>query len=81
MAEGVMLSAVFFLPTVFSLNQGKGGELDWNLLTSFDRIGNPLTVISGYNLGAVSSKGSVSLFCGSFILVGVISFFIADERL
>lgn len=76
---GVMLSAFFFLPAIFALSQGKGGSLNWKFLTDYHLMGNPISVLSGYTIGATSWPGFVSLFCGSLVLVGVICFFVSEQ--
>lgn len=74
MLLGVGLSAVLFLPTVFALREGKG-TFEWNnLRTGF--IGNPLSLIQNLTIGATSQKGSVSLFCGCFVVLGAFAYFL-----
>lgn len=78
MALGVGISAALFLPTVFALKEGKG-SFDWdNLISGF--TGNILTIIQNLTTGATSSKGSVSLFCGSFVVIGFIAYFLGTGK-
>lgn len=74
MATGVLLSAVVFLPTTIALMNIRGG-FDISLLTDVSFIGRVPNVIQNYVLGAKSSVGSVSLYCGVFALLGCISCF------
>ena len=74
MVLGVMMSCVTFLPSVFALKSGKGEEFDWSWVTN-TLSGNPINVISNSTIGSVSSRGNVTLFCGSLVLLGVIAFF------
>ena len=69
-----------FLPAVFALSQGKGGNLNWEYLTDYHLIGNPFSVLSGYTIGATSRFGFASLFCGSLVALGVICFFVSEQN-
>lgn len=73
MLWGVALSAVLFLPTFASLSHGRG-HIDWSLLNKHFN-GNVASTLQGFILGATSSTNSVSLFCGSFALLGCITLF------
>lgn len=73
MSIGVLLSAVLFVPTLMALKTGRAG-IDWNLL-KISLLGNPLWLIQNFVHGSVSDFGKVSLFCGSFVLAGVVLFF------
>ncbi len=77
MIIGIMISAVTFLPTVSSMGQQSRSGLDWSLMTNTFR-GNILSVIPSYTLGATSSPTNVSLFCGSLVLLGVVSLFFSS---
>jgi uncharacterized membrane protein YfhO len=75
MARAVLLSAAVFLPAVYVLRQGKGGSFDFELF-NLDFSGSIVSALQNYSLGTISSKSTVSLFCGSIVLLGVIAFFL-----
>ena len=75
MALGVVLSAVFFLPTIGSLQNSNRGSFDLSILLDFSFMGDVISVIQGYSLGATSGYGVVSLFCGSLALLGTLGCF------
>ncbi|MGN0335732.1 MAG: YfhO family protein [Lachnospiraceae bacterium] len=72
MALGVFMSAVLFLPTIASLQNSSRGSMDLRSLFDFSLIGHISTLIENYSFGAQSAYGSVSLFCGSMALIGLI---------
>lgn len=78
MGIGVIISAILFLPNVIQLRSGTG-TFDLSSL-NFNMNGNLLTTIHYYILGSTSDKGSLSIFCGSFVLIGLISFFLSKEN-
>lgn len=78
MLTGVMLSAVLFLPTVSAMKDSTEGTFDWDLMKN-EFTGDVVSVIQNYCLSAVSSRGSVSLFCGSVVLLGGIAFFFSGK--
>lgn len=69
MIVGGLISSIVLLPTIISLQSGRG-NLQFNLLKDWSFIGDFLSVIPEYTLGATSQQGLVSLFCGSLALVG-----------
>lgn len=73
MLISVGTTSVLWLPTLLSLRHGRG-HIDWWLMRD-GLNGNPLSTIQNFVLGSVSSNNSVSLFCGSFVLLGCLSFF------
>lgn len=73
MILGIFISAVLFLPTIAVLRQGRG-HFDFSLMTNTFR-GNILSVVENYSIGSVSSSTGVSLFAGSLVLLGCLSFF------
>lgn len=77
---GIMISAIFFFPTIVGLGKGNEGTLNFELfLNSFRFTGNILTALTNYSIGSVSSSSMVSLFCGSFILVLTCAFFFSSR--
>ena len=79
MALGVMLSAVLFIPTIGALLNSSRGSLDWKLLFDISFMGDILSVILGYTMGAVSTYGEVSLYCGSLALLGCVGCFFSKD--
>ena len=74
MLTGLAVSAFLFLPTVFAMRTGRGGTLDWALIRN-ELLGSPLSVISGYAPGEISSEGYAALYCGSLPLLGSLGYF------
>ena len=73
MILGIGISACLFLPTIFALREGKGSFDLGSLQFSF--LGNLLTIVQNLTSGATSSKGSVALYCGCFVIIGCFSYF------
>lgn len=74
MLLGICMSAVLFFPTILNLRKGKGGSLNFSFFTDVIS-GNPFSVIRDYTIGGTSNEWYVSLFAGSLILLGCLSFF------
>lgn len=79
MITGVLCSCALFLPTVSAMRNSNRGALDFSTLFNFSFTGNFSTILSNYVLGSVSTKGEVSLFCGTFAITGLIAFFISKK--
>ena len=75
MVIGLLLSAGLFLPTVYSMLGGKGVDCYF----SYKFIGNILNAVTGYRLGAISTNGNPSLYCGSVAMIGAVSLFVSKE--
>lgn len=73
MTAGVMISAFIFFPTVYITMRATRGNADMSAFRN-EFLGNIFSVIPGYSLGAVSSMGSVSVFAGGFVLMGLFLF-------
>jgi len=75
MVISLFMSAALFLPTVWSLLQGKGmgGE------TGTYFAGNPLSLITNYHIGAISNYGNPTVYCGGLAIIGVIALFCAKS--
>lgn len=78
MIMGIVLSAVLFFPTIFAMKGSREGTFDWDLFQN-EFIGDPMSAIQNYTLGATSSQGSVALFCGSFAVIGCVCFFFSKK--
>ncbi len=78
MISGLLASMMLFLPAILCLRGGKGSSFDWSVLR-WGMRGNPLSAIPGYNLGMASSESHVSLYCGFFVLAGVIGLFCSQN--
>lgn len=72
----VLLAAVFFLPTVFTLLDGKGKT---DIKMSFGFSGNPLTSLAGFSLGTESFDGGLSVFCGSLVTLALVLYFTSRQ--
>lgn len=68
----VALSAVLFLPTVFTLLGGKGKT---DITPTFGFSGNPLTSLAGFSLGTESFDGGMAVFCGSLVTLALLLYF------
>lgn len=79
MIVGVLLSAVLFLPTIGAMRYSTRGTLELKGLVDFHLLGNMLNSIESYSLGAMSSKGVLSLFCGSLTMLGCIGIFLGKK--
>lgn len=79
MLLGVILSAGLFLPTIMAMRDSSEGTFDWTLIRN-EFIGDPVSTIQNYTLGATSSQGSAALFCGCFALIGCICFFFSKKE-
>lgn len=76
---GIFISAILFVPVISELRQGSKGGIDFASLFHFFMTGEIASVVQGYTLGAGTSLGSVSLFCGSFVLIGSICCFVSKS--
>lgn len=79
MTIGICLSAVLFFPTIAALKKSGRGSLNVGLLKDYSFTGPIVSAIEAYSLGAKSSYGRVSLYCGSIVIIGCISFFFKKE--
>lgn len=77
---GVLISAVLFLPTIGAMKYSTRGKLEFQGLTDMSLLGNVASVIEAYSIGAMSSKGVVSLYCGSLAIIGCIGIFIGKTK-
>ena len=79
MLVGVLLSSILFLPTIGALKNSNRGQLDWNLLKNIRFHGKVSSMVLNYFHGAVSSNGTIALFCGSFTFLGAVGVFCTDR--
>lgn len=77
MAVGVCLSSFLFLPTAFSMAGGRGG-LELEELNAALQA-EPWNIFQGFVVGARSTKGMASLYCGSIVLIGATASFFLEE--
>ena len=76
----LLTASVILVPTLLKLSErthGKGGLV---MLKDFSMIGNITNALLSYSFGNISFMGSVSLFAGSFVLLGIILLFIASAK-
>lgn len=78
MCLGIALSAFLFLPTVITLTEGKGNLSSSGL--NFGFLGNMISVVANLAYGSISSRGSVSLFCGGLAVLACVVYFLACEN-
>lgn len=78
MLIGIGLSAFLFLPNLYALVHGSRSEFDRALL-GLGFIGNPFELFSRVTIFSVSDPSHTALYCGSFALLGVGSFFLSSE--
>lgn len=74
-AAGVMSFAVL-LPTLKMLSTRTHGASGLSMLKDLGFIGNITDAVYNYSFGTISLRGSASLFTGTFVLIGVILFFV-----
>lgn len=68
------LSSVVLIPAFSAMASGRAG-IDWQFL-NFHYSGDKKALLQGLMMGTISQQGKVSLFAGSFPLVGAISYFV-----
>lgn len=68
------ISAIVFLPALMEMSNGRVSSLDWSLF-HLRWQGSKSAVLKGLTWGTFSSNGHVSLFAGSFVLIGVVGHF------
>ena len=78
MLIGIGLSAFLFLPNLYALVHGSRSEFDRSLL-GLGFIGNPFELFNRLVIFSVSDPSHTALYCGSFALLGVGSFFLSPE--
>ena len=77
----LMISAVILLPSLTLLSGRTYGHSGIGMLLDFSMIGFVPSVISNYVFGFASVKGSVNLFAGSFVFIGVVLLFFSSLKL
>lgn len=75
MLTGVLMSMLLFYPTIMAMKNSSRGNLELTQIMDISIVGRLPSIIQGYALGADSSYGYVSLFCGSLAVIGCIGFF------
>ena len=76
----VMIASAVLLPTLLKLSERTHGKGGLSMLADLSFIGNPKDTLLSYSFGMISLKGSVSLFAGSFVLLGICLLFIASAK-
>lgn len=77
----LLISAAILLPTLTLLSGRTYGSSGIGMLLDLSMIGFVPGVISNYVFGYASVKGSVNLFAGSFVLIGVVLLFFSSLKL
>ncbi len=68
------LSSVVLIPAFSAMASGRAG-IDWQFL-NFHYSGDKKALLQGLMMGTISQEGKVSLFVGSFSLIGAASYFV-----
>ncbi|MEE5988279.1 YfhO family protein [Ligilactobacillus equi] len=75
---GVLMSSFLFLPNIYLLSHGSRNEIDWSLLKN-TLLNNPFEFMGRLYIGATSSQTSVSLYCGSLVIICIFAYFICKN--
>lgn len=76
----LLIASTILVPTLLKLSERTHGKGGLSMLTDLSFIGGVHDVLLNYSFGMISLKGSVSLFAGSFVLLGVCLLFIASAK-
>ena len=76
----LLMSGAILIPTLLKLSGRTYGRGGLTLLTDIGMIGSVKDTILSYPFGMMSQQGSVSLFAGSFVLLGIGLLFIAGSQ-
>ena len=76
----LLISSAVLVPTLLKLSERTHGKGGLSMLTDLSFIGGPQEIFLNYSFGMISLQGSVSLFAGSFVLLGVCLLFIASSK-
>jgi len=78
MAAGILAGAVVVIPSYFAV--GSHGDMGLEDLFSLTFIGNPLSVITNYQAGAVSDPGVPCVYTGTLLLMGFFAFLFSKKN-
>ena len=76
----LLIASTILVPTLMKLSERTHGKGGLSMLADLSFIGGVHDVLLNYSFGMISLKGSVSLFAGSFVLLGVCLLFIASAN-
>ena len=76
----LLISSAVLVPTLLKLSERTHGKGGLSMLKDISFIGGAHEIFLNYSFGMISLKGSVSLFAGSFVLLGVCLLFIASAK-
>ena len=76
----LLIASAILVPTLLKLSERTHGKGGLTMLADLSFIGGVHDVLLNYSFGMISLKGSVSLFAGSFVLLGVCLLFIASAK-
>ena len=76
----LLISSAVLVPTLLKLSERTHGKGGLSMLIDLSFIGGPQEIFLNYSFGMISLQGSVSLFAGSFVLLGVCLLFIASSK-
>lgn len=76
----ILMASMILVPTLLKLSERTHGKGGLSMLTDLSMIGNISNAFLSYSFGTISIMGSVSLFAGSFVLLGIFLLFIASAK-
>ena len=76
----LLIASAVLVPTLLKLSERTHGKGGLTMLADLSFIGGVHDVLLNYSFGMISLKGSVSLFAGSFVMLGVCLLFIASAK-
>ena len=76
----ILSASMILIPTLMKLSERTHGKGGLSMLKDLTMIGNISNALLSYSFGMISLQGSVSLFAGSFVLLGIVLFFIASNK-
>lgn len=76
---GILLSAILLLPTLQGMAGSTRGSLQLGLLRNFSFAQEPLNLIQNYTIGGKSTRYTCSLYCGMFVMLGVLGALFASK--
>ena len=76
----LLLSSAILIPTLLKLSERTHGKGGLSMLLDLSIMGSVPDTLLNYSFGMVSLKGHVSLFAGSFVLIGICLLFLASVK-
>ena len=76
----LLIASAILVPTLLKLSERTHGKGGLTMLADLSFIGGMHEIFLNYSFGMISLKGSVSLFAGSFVLLGIFLLFMASAK-